>query len=142
MKVLALFDYVARTGFGTVSKNIVKELRKHFKSDLKLEIIAINYFGEPFEEDENTIVISGIKNDVKDDHYARNVFLKVLQDGDYDGVFICQDLGTIVPIIEIIKYIKTQKRQQNRKSFKTIFYFPVDSPIVYELAKDLEEIDC
>ena len=29
-KILCLMDYVARTGFATVSKNIVKELKKHF----------------------------------------------------------------------------------------------------------------
>ena len=30
MKVLCLMDYRARTGFGTVSKNIVRELKKNF----------------------------------------------------------------------------------------------------------------
>lgn len=140
-KILCLFDYFARTGFGTVSKNIVKELKKNFGEELQLEIIAINYFGEPYEEDENTIIISGRMNDVKDDFYGRHVFLKVLQDGDYDGIFICQDLGVIVPIIEIIDFIKSEKKDKNRKQFKSIFYFPVDSTMVYELTKNLELID-
>jgi hypothetical protein len=48
---LCLLDYVARTGFGTVSKNIIKELKKHYGDDLYLDIIAINYFGEPFNFD-------------------------------------------------------------------------------------------
>ena len=140
-KVLCLFDYFARTGFGTVSKNIVKELRKNFGDTLQLDIIAINYFGEPYQEDENTYVISGRVNDVKDDYYGRHVFLKVLMDGDYDGIFICQDLGVIVPIIEIIDFIKSEKKENNRKSFKSVFYFPVDCNIVYELTKNLELID-
>jgi glycosyltransferase involved in cell wall biosynthesis len=140
-KILCLFDYYARTGFGTVSKNVVKELKKHFGKDLKLEIIAINYFGEPIQEDENTRIISGMLNDVKKDDYGRHIFLKTLQEGDYDGIFVMQDLGVFVPIIEIIDFIKSEKKDKNRKSFKSIFYFPVDSPIVYELTKDLELID-
>jgi glycosyltransferase involved in cell wall biosynthesis len=141
-KVLCLFDYFARTGFGTVSKNIIKELKKNFREDLQLDIIAINYFGEPYQEDENTFIISGRMNDVKDDFYGRHVFLKCLQDGDYDGIFICQDLGVIVPIIEIIDFIKSEKKEKNKKIFKSIFYFPVDCNIVYELTKNLELIDC
>jgi len=140
-KILCLFDYYARTGFGTVSKNVVKELKKYFGKDLKLEIIAINYFGEPIQEDENTKIISGMLNDVKKDDYGRHIFLKTLQEGDYDGIFVMQDLGVFVPIIEIIDFIKSEKKDNNRKSFKSIFYFPVDSPIVYELTKDLELID-
>jgi glycosyltransferase involved in cell wall biosynthesis len=140
-KVLCLFDYFARTGFGTVSKNIVKEIKKNFYGNLQLDIIAINYFGEPYEEDENTFIISGRMNDVKDDFYGRHVFLKCLMEGDYDGVFICQDLGVVVPIIEIIDFIKSEKKHQNRKVFKSIFYFPVDCNIVYELTKNLEMID-
>ena len=58
-KILCLFDYVARTGFATVSKNIVSELKKEFGNNLHLDIIAVNYFGEPYYEDANTFVISG-----------------------------------------------------------------------------------
>ena len=47
-------DYNARTGFGTVSYNIKKELKRHFGDDLKLDICAINYFGEPYEEEDGT----------------------------------------------------------------------------------------
>jgi len=133
---------VSRTGFGTVSKNIVRELKKSFGENIYLDIVAINYFGEPFHEDENTYVISGRLNDVKDDHFARHFFLKVLQESnEYDGIFICQDLGVIVPIIEIIEHIKSEKKDQNKKGFKSIFYFPIDCDIVYELTKNLDFFD-
>ena len=78
---------------------------------------------------------------MKDDFYGRHVFLKCLKDGDYDGIFICQDLGVVVPIIEIIDFIKSEKKEQKKKLFKSIFYFPVDCNIVYELTKNLELID-
>jgi intein/homing endonuclease len=140
-KILCLFDYVARTGFGTVSKNIVQEIKKHYGEKLKLDIIAINYFGEPYEED-NINVISARRNDVNDDPYGRYFFLKVLKENkDYDGVFICQDLGVIVPFIEIMQHIKAERKENNEKSFKSIFYFPVDCHIIYELTRNLEFFD-
>ena len=141
-KILCLFDYVARTGFGTVSKNIVKELKKSFGDNLQLDIVAINYFGEPYQEDANTYVISARKNDVQDDPFGRYFFLKLLKDSnDYDGIFICQDLGVIVPFTEVLQHIKAEKKEQRKKNFKSIFYFPVDCDIIYELTRNLEFFD-
>ena len=111
-KVLCLMDYVARTGFGTVSKNIVKELKKHYGDELQLDIIAINYFGEPYHDDKNTFVISARLNDVNDDPFGRFFFLKILKETDaYDGVFICQDLGTITSFMEVLEHIKQDKKE-------------------------------
>jgi glycosyltransferase involved in cell wall biosynthesis len=140
-KVLCLVDYIARTGFGTVSKNIISELRKQYGESLKLHIIAINYFGEPFYEDDNTYVISARRNDINDDPFGRFFFLKTLQEGDWDGVFICQDLGTIVPSIEVMRHIKAEKKAANKKQFKSIFYFPMDCDPQKELLRDLEFFD-
>jgi glycosyltransferase involved in cell wall biosynthesis len=141
MKVLCLFDYLSRTGFGTVSKNIVHELRKHYGKDLQLDIIAINYFGEPFKEDENTYVISARLNDVKDDPFGRYFFLKVLKENDYDGIFIMQDLGVIVSFMDVLVHIKQEKKDNNKKVFKSIFYTPVDCNLVYQLVRGLEFFD-
>jgi glycosyltransferase involved in cell wall biosynthesis len=141
-RILCLFDYVARTGFATVSKNIVSELKKHFGSNLHLDILAINYFGEPYFEDENTYVISSKLNDVKQDDFGRYFFLKTLKDSnEYDGIFICQDLGVIVPFIEVLEHIKKEKKENNQKGFKSIFYFPIDCRIIKELTKGLEFFD-
>jgi glycosyltransferase involved in cell wall biosynthesis len=140
-KILCLFDYVARTGFGTVSKNIVKEIKKHYGDNIKLDILAINYFGPPYNEGEDYI-ISARLNDAQDDSYGRYFFLKTLQDSDdYDGIFIIQDIGVIVPFIEILQHIKAEKKEKNKKSFKSIFYFPVDCELVYELTRNLEFFD-
>lgn len=140
-KILILCDYVARTGFGTVSKNIIDELRRSFGHRLKKTIIAVNYFGEPFWEDESTYVISAKLNDVKQDDFGRYFFLKFLLENDYDGIFICQDLGVIRPFIEVLQHIKSEKKEKNRKGFKSIFYFPVDCHIIEELTKDIEFFD-
>lgn len=141
MKVLMLGDYIARTGFGTVSKNIVKHLKKHFGSDLQLDIVAINYFGDPFYEDENTYVISAKLNDPKEDDFGRYFFLKCLDQGNYDGIFICQDIGTIISIVDVLEHIKNKKKENGQRVFKSIFYFPIDSSIVINLLKGIEFFD-
>ena len=141
-KVLCLFDYIARTGFGTVSKNIVKEIKNHYGEDVLLDIIAINYFGEPFYDEFNNYVISAPLNDGNQDNYGRYFFLKTLQDTEaYDGIFVCQDLGVIVPFIEVMEHIKAEKKEKNKKSFKSIFYFPVDCHLVPQLTRNLEFFD-
>jgi glycosyltransferase involved in cell wall biosynthesis len=141
-KILMLMDYVARTGFGSVSRNIVRELKRNFGSNIQLDIVAINYFGEPYYEDDNTYVLSARSNDVQDDAYGRFFFLKVLKESnEYDGIFICQDLGVICPFVEVLEHIKAEKKEQNRKNFKSIFYFPADCRLVYELTRNLEFFD-
>ena len=141
-KILCLFDYVARTGFGTVSKNIVSEITKHFGSSVQLDIVAINYFGEPYYESENVFVCPAKTTDVNSDDYGRFFLLKMLKESnEYDGLFICQDLGVVVPFIEVMQHIKREKKEQNKKSFKSIFYFPVDCNIIKELTRNLEFFD-
>ena len=134
-------DYISRTGFATVSKNIVKEIKNNFGDEVLLDIVAINYFGEPFYDEYNNYIISAPLNDGNKDNFGRFFFLKALQDSDYDGLFICQDLGIIVPIIEVMEHIKQKKKEDNRKSFKSIFYFPVDCALVPQLTTKLEFFD-
>ena len=52
-KIFCLMDYKAFTGFSTVSTHIKSEIKKHFREDIKLDICAINYFGEPYEEEDD-----------------------------------------------------------------------------------------
>jgi glycosyltransferase involved in cell wall biosynthesis len=142
-KVLCLFDYKAHTGFSSVSTNIKSELKKFFGNDLQLDICAINYFGEPYEEEDGTYVISATKSSTKRDDFGRFGFMKILKDSDeYDGIFIIQDLGIVCPIVPILKYIKEEKGRNKKKSFKSMFYFPVDCPMVDKLVEGLEFFDC
>lgn len=141
--ILCLFDYKSNTGFGTVSHNIIKELKKLYQNEIVLHICAVNYFGDTIEEDENTLVFSAIKSAPKKDDFGRFGFLKILKDSDeYDGIFIMQDLGVIVPIIEVLSYIKKEKTENKKPAFKSIFYFPVDCPLIEGLVRKLEFFDC
>jgi glycosyltransferase involved in cell wall biosynthesis len=139
-KILCWFDYFAKTGYGTVSKNIVSELKKYFGNNIQLDIVAVNYFGEDTTDQYGNLVTS-ILNDDKKDEFGRYLFLKKLKETDYDGVFIINDLGIVTPILEIVDYIKKEKNEAKIKSFKTIFYFPVDCLMVPELCKNLEFAD-
>lgn len=133
--ILCLFDYQCTTGFATVSHNLVRELKKKFGERLFLDIIAINYFAEAFQPDPHTMVFpaallnAGTPNQ---DAYGRKEFLKLLQETDYDGIFIIQDYGVILPMGKFIKEIKIKKREAKRKNFKSVYYFPVDHPPVPE----------
>lgn len=141
-KVLMLVDYNCHTGFATVSHNIKKELKNNFGKNIQLDICAINYFGEPYTEDDGTYVISAVKSAPKKDDFGRFGFLKILKDTDeYDGIFIIQDLGVILPMVSVLKTIKEEKIANNKKQFKSIFYFPVDAPLVEKLTEGLEFFD-
>jgi glycosyltransferase involved in cell wall biosynthesis len=141
MKILCLFDYNTTTGFATVSKNLVKNWVKTFGNEIKLHIIASNYFGSDYSESENIRVISGKLNDVAQDDYGRYAFLKQLKENDYDLIFIIQDLGIVVPMIPYIKDIKEMKAVENRPSFKSMYYFPVDFALTPNLGLNLEFFD-
>ena len=140
-RVLATFDYNCKTGYGTVSQNLVKHWKKIFGSSLKLDIVAINYFGDDYNEGENVRVISAKKHDVVKDDFGRYVFLRTIKDIDYDLIFILGDLGTTVPMIPHLKDIKEQKRKENRRQFKSIFYFPVDFALTPNLGVGLDFFD-
>jgi glycosyltransferase involved in cell wall biosynthesis len=141
IKILALFDYNTFTGFATVSRNLVKYWKSHFGDNLKLDICAVNYFGDDYSEGDNVRVISAKMKDVAKDDFGRYVFMRSLKDGDYDLMFILQDLGVIVPCIKLFKEIQKEKEIAGRKVFKSILYFPVDFAITPNLGKDLEFFD-
>ena len=142
-KVFCLMDYNVSTGFGTVSANIKKELKKHFKNDLQLDICAINYHGEPYTEEDGTYVISASKSATKKDDFGRYGFLKILKDSnDYDGIFIFQDLGVVIPLAKLLKFINEEKKREKKKQFKSIFYFPIDTKIFDKFVEGLEIFDC
>jgi glycosyltransferase involved in cell wall biosynthesis len=140
-RILALFDYNSFTGFATVSKNLVKNWQRTFGDAMKLDIVAVNYFGEDYSETDNIRVISAKRRDVAEDDFGRYVFMRSIMDIDYDLVFILQDLGVVVPVIPHVKKLLEDKKNGNRKQFKSILYFPVDFALTPNLAVGLEFFD-
>lgn len=140
-RILALFDYNSFTGFATVSKNLVKNWQRTFGDAMKLDIVAVNYFGQDYSETDNIRVISAKRRDIAEDDFGRYVFMRSIMDIDYDLIFILQDLGVVVPTIPHIKKLLEDKKNGNRKQFKSILYFPVDFALTPNLAVGLEFFD-
>lgn len=140
-RILATFDYNAPTGFSTVSKNLVSQWRKTFGDAMKMDIVAVNYFGEDYSEGPNIRVISAKKKDIAQDDWGRYVFMRSLVDIDYDLIFILADLGTVVPMIPHLKKIRDDKAKANRRQFKSLLYFPVDFALTPNLGVGLEFFD-
>lgn len=140
-RILALFDYNSFTGFATVSKNLVKNWQRTFGDSMKLDIVAVNYFGEDYSESDNIRVISAKRRDVAEDDFGRYVFMRSIMDIDYDLIFILQDLGVVVPTIPHIKKLLEDKKNGKRKQFKSILYFPVDFSLTPNLVVGLEFFD-
>lgn len=159
-RILCLFDYACNTGFATVSKNIVRELKQHFGGNMEMDIVAINYFGENYiepgkPEDMQVRVCSAKLNDpTKDkdgnptpDVFGRVTFLKELAQNDYSGIFIIQDLNVVTAsktggaMTDLLEVIKKEKLNEKRVNFKSIYYFPVDCGLIDLQVKGLEFFD-
>lgn len=141
IKILCLFDYNCHTGFATVSRNLVKHWKNHFGDNLQLDICAVNYFGDDYNDGKNVRVISAKKKDVAKDDFGRYVFMRSLKDGDYDLIFILQDLGVVVPTIKFLREIRKERKVLGKKDFKSILYFPVDFALTPNLGVDIEFFD-
>ena len=142
IRILASFDYNASTGFATVSRNIVEELTNYFGDDMKMDIVANNYFGEPFHVNENIYVVSAKLTDPAQDDFGRHFFLNILKNSnEYDIFFVLNDLNAIVPIIEVLETIKAEKKEKNEKVFKSMYYFPLDCAAFYQILRGLEFFD-
>lgn len=145
-KILVLADYGkgVSTGYSRVSDNILSEIKNFFGEKISFSIIAINYFGEPYT-DSNGIVISGkLSVPEKLDDFGRFAMLRALKEESFDGLWMLNDLSVIAPIAPILRDINLEKKKNNAKQFKTMFYFPVDGqygPITKELTAGIEMLD-
>jgi glycosyltransferase involved in cell wall biosynthesis len=141
IKVLCLFDYNCFTGFASVSKNLMQNWKKQLGAQAQFDIVAINYFGDPYTEEDGTRIISAKLTDNQKDDFGRYTFLKSVLDNDYDVLFILQDLGVTIGLVPHLKKFKEEKKAANKPNFKSIFYFPVDSTLVPNLCAGLEFFD-
>ena len=128
-RALILADWHgAASGYGTVMKNLIPEFKKSIN---EIVFVAINYYGEPYK-DENILVVSG-KNLFKpmgeEDAFGRHSFLNVLasDENGFDLCFLFNDINILQSIVSTMREIKLMKQKSNKKSFKTVAYFPVDS---------------
>jgi len=128
-QILYFGDFDCTTGFGNVSKELIEFFSKE---NYFITVFATNnHKKEAYNFKKNVYVIPALNTREKedDDLYARKSFLKLLYNGNYELVFCLNDLEVINELTEHLKTVKHEKSKANKKSFKTIFYFPIDSPV-------------
>lgn len=116
------------TGFGGVAKNLLKWLCPEGK--YHLTVLGINFDGHPYSQEDypylkpdKTSPLDGLWPAAQgQDVYGMNKFIEFVRRGEYDAVFVLQDpfiMGAVLP--HILKI-----REEMKKHFKIIFYFPID----------------
>ncbi len=94
------------------------------------------------KERNDTTVYSAFHN-LKDgdDIYGRNTMLSLLNNLDYDLLFMIQDLGVVSGMLEVIRTIKQTKKTNGNKQTKVIYYFPLDGAMIPAWFQDFGVID-
>lgn len=138
-KLLLYGDYCCATGFAQVLGNIARQLERTGKYDI--DVVAINYSGDPKDGKKwpgnvwpampGGLMQPGPYGDV----YGRQRLLDLMGSGRYDVVYMIQDTFVIEPIMPEIKKTQEALIANGHKSFKTVFYFPVDAKLKKEWAE-------
>jgi len=120
-------DFDCTTGFGNVSKELIDNWSKD--KNLRITVFAINNFAEaPYNYKVNVKVLPAMNlSETKKDVYCRIEFLKLIYQNDFDVIFCLNDIEIFNEMEEHLQKVKNEKRKENRKSFKSILYFPIDS---------------
>ena len=127
--LLVYADWNCTTGFGAVAKELVDEWAKDKK--LSIVIFGLNDASQSiYDYLPNVkvipVLITGDANSQKDT-YRRIELLKLIYQNDFNAIFFLQDVEVINTMEEQLKDVKNTKRKENRPTFKSIIYFPVDS---------------
>lgn len=132
LKVLAWSDCVfAPTGFGTVSRHVLAAL--HGTGKYQIHQVAINYHGDFYDTNVFPYQLSPAKLLDPSDAQGRRQFLRAVRVGDYDLLWILNDLHLVHGIVGELRKIQAEKRQSGRKLFKIIYYYPVDCTVTREV---------
>lgn len=136
-------DFGCTTGFGNVSKELIDHWSKD--KNLRIVVFAINNFAETaYDYKENVKVIPAMSmSESKKDVYCRIEFLKVIYQNDFDVVFCLNDIEIFNEMGEHLLKVKNQKKKENKKNFKSMVYFPVDSeprPVDLKILSFFDEV--
>lgn len=125
--VLFFGDFNCTTGFGNVSKQLIDNWAKD--KNLKITIFAINDFSEKsYNYKDNVFVIPALSiSETKKDIYCRLEFLNLLYQNNFDVLFCLNDIEIFNEMGEHLQNVKNTKKKENKPSFKSIVYFPIDS---------------
>lgn len=141
LKVLWYSDFLCTTGFGNVAHEIVRRLMKETKTvaavglnttsnvtvpKYEFTVLGINHFGEPYNVPSSrfyefrNIPVYPSRTSMKD-WLGRNRLVELLNEQDFDVLFVLQDTFNMVPMHDVL-YDLCAKKQ-----IRHVFYFPVDA---------------
>jgi len=128
-RVLVLADFACATGFAQVAENIVAQLLKDPTASYQIDVVGINYFGVPndWQSAYPRIRVFPASFLANGDVFGRSAFLSMLSSGAYDLCWILQDTFNIEPIANDILKIRNSLAESGAKTFRYIFYFPIDA---------------
>ena len=115
------------TGFGTVSRNLLKVL--HETGKYRFTVLGISYMGVPYDIEKFPYLKFPEQGGLfpaaeGQDIYGFSRVLKTLQTGIFDVLFILNDPFVIAACLSHILRV----RDEAKKKFKIVFYFPTDVP--------------
>jgi hypothetical protein len=134
LKILVWSDSVlASTGFGVVSKHVLKELHKTGKYEIHQ--LAVNYYGEFYDQTKYPYQLSPARLLDPSDPFGNKMLVRALQKEDYDILWILNDTFVVNNVVDSIAKVKEDRRVHGLKVFKTIYYYPVDCTVLNNFSK-------
>jgi glycosyltransferase involved in cell wall biosynthesis len=126
--ILYYGDFDCTTGFANVSNELINYFSKI--PNVFITVLALNnHKKEPYNVSDNVYVIPALatKEEGDKDVYARKTLLKMLYNGSYDLFFCINDVEIFNEMDEHLRKVRSERKKNNKKSFKSMIYFPIDS---------------
>ena len=130
---------VATTGFGIVSKHILRALYDTGKYDISQ--LAINYFGDFYDKNEYPYQLVPARLRDPRDPYGKEMLLSSLEKGSFDYLFIINDSYVTFQVVEKILELREKLVREGKPRFKIVYYYPVDCRLWPDTAKMIKAAD-
>lgn len=129
---------IAQTGFGTVSRHILREFHN---AGMKIHHLAINFHGDfCSQEDVPWQQQPARLRDPRDPH-GIGMFLQAVATGQYDYIWICNDLYVGAQAASDYRRIINELSNQGQKVPILLFYYPVDCRVPKDSGALLSMVD-
>jgi glycosyltransferase involved in cell wall biosynthesis len=128
LNILCYFDSpVCQTGFGQVSRNILKVLQNTGKYNFT--IVGINHDGSPYDQSKYPYAIHPAVSPLSTDPHAGDVYgrqklINFARTGQFDMLFMLQDTFIVETFLPTL--LETRSNLPKEKKFPIIYYFPID----------------
>jgi glycosyltransferase involved in cell wall biosynthesis len=130
---------LASTGFGVVSKYVISSLYRTGRYDIHQ--LAINHHGEFHDTNQIPWQIQPAKLLDPRDPHGMKMFIRTVAKGNYDVVWILNDLYVTQEIVSELRRMLTDLSAAKRKIPKIVYYYPVDCKVLPDVSDLLDIAD-